>query len=63
MIVLRNATDSVGNWVEEKRNLAADFRAAFGDVAPVVTGVAIAADTDQTGESVTAWFGDIGFGP
>lgn len=62
MIVLRNADSDVGNWVDEKRNLAADFRAAFGDVDPVVTGVAIAADTDQTGESVTAWFGDIRFG-
>lgn len=49
----------VGDWADERRNLAVDFRNAFGDVAPFVTGIAVAADTDQTGESVTAWFGDI----
>ena len=59
MIVLRNADSGVGDWAIEKRDLAVDFRNAFGDVPPVVTGIAIAADTDQTGESVTAWFGDI----
>ncbi len=59
MVVLRNADDAVGEWTDERRDLAADFRAAFGDVPPVVTGLAIAADTDQTGERVTAWFGDI----
>ncbi len=62
MIVLRNAESEVGNWVDEKRDLAADFRAAFGDVTPVVTGIAIAADTDQTDEAVIAWFGDIRLG-
>ena len=62
MIVLRNADRDVGSWVDERRDLAADFRAAFGDIKPIVTGIAIAADTDQTGESVTAWFGDIRLG-
>lgn len=60
MIVLRNAAEGVGEWADEMRPLAADFREAFGDVIPVVTGIALAADTDQTGENVTAWFGDIG---
>ncbi len=59
MIVLRNADSGVGNWAEEQRDLAEDFFVAFGDSVPRVTGLAIAADTDQTGESVTAWFGDI----
>ena len=36
------------------------YRAAFGADAPLlpISGVAASADTDQTGESVTAWFGD-----
>ena len=59
MIVLRNGDSGIGEWADEKRNLAFEFHAAFGDVAPLVTGIAIAADTDQTGESATAWFGDI----
>lgn len=59
MIVLRNGKDPVGSWAIENRNIAEDFRHAFGVVPPAPLGVAIAADTDQTGESVTAWFRDI----
>jgi hypothetical protein len=59
-VVLRS--DSPGAWAEESRDLAADFRAAFGaqwpGPAPRVTGIAIGNDTDQTGETATAWFGD-----
>ena len=59
MIVLRNRNDAVGKWVGERRNVAEDFSAAFG-MAPVpVSGIALSADSDQTGESVTAWFGNI----
>ncbi len=60
-VVLRSA--AAGAWAEEARDLAADFRAAFGaqwsGPVPRVTGVAIGNDTDQTGETATAWFGDI----
>ncbi|MCB1772594.1 MAG: DUF3047 domain-containing protein [Gammaproteobacteria bacterium] len=59
VIVLRNADDDVGNWVDERRNVAEDYRQAFGEQPARPNGVVIAADTDQTGESVTAWFGDI----
>lgn len=59
MVVLRNADSAVGDWVDEQRDLAADFLSAFGEPAPRITGLALAADTDQTGETVTAWFGDI----
>ena len=59
MIVLRNATSGVGDWMLEQRDLVADYREAFGETPPPVSGIAIAADTDQTGETVTAWFGDI----
>ncbi len=59
VIVLRNAASEVGAWVTEARNLAADFRAAFDADLPRVSGLALATDTDQTGESATSWFGDI----
>ena len=59
MVVLRNAADGVGSWAAETRDVAADFRAAFGGAAPAVTGVVLSADTDQTHESVVAWFGDL----
>lgn len=61
MIVLRGAADRVGQWHSESRDVAADFREAFGFDMPPVTGVAVGNDTDQTGENVTTWFGDIAF--
>ena len=63
MIVLKSGEASAGNWANESRDVAADFKAAFGTDAPAVTGVALGSDTDQTGERVSAWFGDIGFSP
>jgi hypothetical protein len=38
-----------------------DFRAAFGEDPPQVNAVAVATDTDNTGESATAFYGDIRF--
>ena len=55
-VVLRSG--DAGPWRSERRDLAADFRAAFGADAPPVTGLAAGNDTDQTGETATAWFGD-----
>jgi hypothetical protein len=62
IIVLRNAGDA-GRWMEEKRDVAADFREAFGRPAPRMSGIAAGSDTDQTHESVTAWFGDFRVDP
>jgi len=60
-VVLESGNARAGQWVEERRDLEADFLAAFGadrQRLPAVTGVAAGNDSDQTGESVTAWFGD-----
>lgn len=59
IIVLRSGASSVGRWASEQRDLARDFRDAFGEDAPMISGIAIAADTDQTGAQATAWIGDI----
>jgi hypothetical protein len=59
--VLESGASAAGRWVEERRDLAADFRAAFpGRTAavPRVTGIAAGNDTDQTRETAIAWFGD-----
>ncbi|MND08548.1 hypothetical protein D3C83_312450 [compost metagenome] len=58
-MVVRSGAAEVGRWVSETRDVAADFREAFGQAAPSITGVALSADTDQTRERVTAWFGDV----
>ncbi|HET7401114.1 MAG TPA: DUF3047 domain-containing protein, partial [Usitatibacter sp.] len=63
MVVLESGTASTGTWVDERRDMAADFRAAFGGEwrgrLPAISGVAAGNDTDQTGEEATAWFSDL----
>ena len=59
MIVLQSGAANVNKWQNESRDIAADFREAFGFDAPAVTGVAVGNDTDNTGERVTTWFGDV----
>jgi hypothetical protein len=61
-VVVESGNERAGRWLDERRDVAADFRAAFGErVAARITGVAAGNDTDQTGESATAWFGDLRF--
>jgi Protein of unknown function (DUF3047) len=59
-VVLESGNARAGQWIDERRDLAHDFVAAFGKrgAVPAVTGIAAGNDTDQTGEAVTAWFGD-----
>lgn len=59
MVVLESGGARAGKWVVEIRDVAADYRAAFGsEKVPPLKGIAAGNDTDQTGESATAWFGD-----
>ncbi len=61
MVVASSGTGDVGRWVSLRRNIAEDYRRAFGTAAPQVTGVAVSVDTDNTGESAVSYFGDIEF--
>ncbi|MEQ1879890.1 MAG: DUF3047 domain-containing protein [Burkholderiales bacterium] len=63
LIVAESGADNVGRWVEVRRNVVEDFRAAFGEDPPRISGIVIATDTDNTGESVVAWYGDMRFAP
>ncbi len=60
-IVAESGGANLGKWVTIRRDVAADFRAAFGEEPPEISGVVIATDTDNTGESATAFYGDIRF--
>jgi len=58
-VVVESGNERAGRWVEETRDVEADFHAAFGaKVTPRITGIAAGNDTDQTGEEASAWFGD-----
>lgn len=61
MIVVESGTANLNRWRHGERDVVADFRAAFGEDPPAISGIAIVSDTDNTGESTTALFGDISF--
>lgn len=58
-VVIESGNGKAGQWVSESRDLASDFRKAFGREPPPITGIAIAADTDNTHAQANAWFGDV----
>ncbi len=61
MIVVESGSADLDRWIEERRDVAADYRNAFGADPPMISGVAIMTDTDNTGESAVAYYGDIAF--
>jgi Protein of unknown function (DUF3047) len=62
-IVLQSGAKNLNQWIVERRDVAADFRRAFGQEPPRIIGVAVGSDTDQTDEKVTTWFGDVTLAP
>ena len=61
MIVVESGPQKVGTWIDEERNLYEDYKKAFGDEPPMINGVAIMSDTDNTRERAVAYYGDITF--
>jgi len=65
-IVLRNAADNLDTWFDETRDIAADFRRAFGDEAqalPPLVAVLIGGDADNTHQQTQAHVSDLRFEP
>lgn len=63
MIVVESGPARANQWRSARRDIVDDFRRAFGNDPPPITGIAVMTDTDNTGEAATAWFGDIVFSP
>ncbi|MGD8843981.1 MAG: DUF3047 domain-containing protein [Desulfobacteraceae bacterium] len=59
MVVVESGNALASQWIDEKRNIEQDYRVAFGQAPPPVMGIAIMTDTDNTGESTSAYYGDI----
>ncbi len=59
MIVVQAGSEGLNEWHEFNRNIYADYQKAFGKKPPLVKGIGMMTDTDTTGESVTAYYGDI----
>lgn len=69
MVVAESGAARLGRWLRVRRNVADDYRRAFGgddpEVArrpvPPVNGIVVSSDTDNTGERAEAFFGDVRF--
>jgi hypothetical protein len=61
MIVAESGEAKLNQWVNEEKNIYEDYKKAFGEEPPMISGMAIMTDTDNTGESATAYYGDIIF--
>jgi hypothetical protein len=61
MIVVQSGVKNLSAWVEEERNIYEDYKSAFKEEPPMISGVAIMTDTDDTEESATAYYGNILF--
>ena len=61
MVVLESGDTKIGKWVLENRNVLEDYRKITGEDPPSIDFIAVMSDTDNTGESVVAYFDDIVF--
>ena len=61
MFVVESGSAKLDQWVNEERNIYEDYKKAFKEEPPMISGVAIMTDTDNTGESAIAYYGDIVF--
>lgn len=59
MIVVATGKEGVGEWRAFSRDIAADFERAFGEKPGRLIAVGVLTDTDNTGETVEAWYRDI----
>jgi hypothetical protein len=59
MLVVEKGADGIGQWRNFARNIVEDYQQAFGEKPGRLIGVGVMTDTDNTGESVEAWYGDI----
>jgi hypothetical protein len=59
MIVVANGENDIATWQSFARNITDDFEKAFGEKPNKLIGVGVLTDTDNLGERVESWYGDI----
>ena len=61
-IVLDAGPEQIRRWRDHRRDLAADFRRAFGEAPGALLSVAYMTDADNTQQRARAWYGPVEFG-
>lgn len=61
MVAVRSGTRDTGRWVDERRDVRADFLRIMGRRVRYIDGVAVMSDTDSSGGTTVAYYGDIHF--
>ncbi len=61
LLVAQSGAAAAGRWIEERHDVLADAARAFGSQRLRATLLAVASDTDNTGESAHAGFADLHF--
>ncbi len=61
MFAVESGDTLKGRWATETRNVYEDYKLAFGKEPPLVSTIALMTDTDNTGEVVEAYYGEISF--
>lgn len=62
-IVVESGPARLGQWLDYKRNIRADFERAFGEAPGALVGVAIMTDSDNTKSTANAWYGPVQVAP
>ena len=61
MVAVRSGSEQVGQWLSQRRNVRDDLREFFGEELDEIHAVALMTDSDNTGQSASALYGDIFF--
>jgi hypothetical protein len=59
IVAVESGNRYAGLWMEEKRNVYADYKRFFGSEPPNANAIAIMTDTDDTSGKAVAWYDDI----
>lgn len=58
-IVVDSGPAKLRQWRDHRRNLAADFRKAFGEEPGALASIAVMTDSDNTGTHAQSWYGPV----
>lgn len=63
MIVVSGLSGDAGQWQSLRRNIVQDYERVFHEPPGRITGYGLLTDTDNTGTTTRAWYGDLEFLP